>query len=158
MLQRSPECRAFQPIEPPRRRAARGSLLALVGFVGLAALVPLSRSRIPDLPAGLVSVEAFLCPLTGFAAWLVWRRIDVGLDRKRAALRRWGWFLLAGLWPGFIPLVSMPAFPSIALLLCLALGGWTALSFRKLHVNAGLLMLPYLIWIIASISIVTTRF
>ena len=126
--------------------------------MGLAVLVPLCRSGIPDLPAGLISTEALLCPLTGFAAWLVWRRIDVGLDRKRTALRRWGWFLLAGLWPGLMPFFHTPAFPSVALLLCLALGGWTALSFRKLHLNAGWLMLPYLIWIIASIAIVTTHF
>ena len=96
--------RAFQPIEPPRRRAARASLFALLGFVGLAALVPLTRAPFASLPRALLIAETLLCPLTGVAAWLVWRRIDVGLDRKRAALRRWGWLLLvSGLWPSLAP-------------------------------------------------------
>ncbi len=131
----------------------------MLGFVGLAALVPLTRAAIPRLPAGFVSVEAFLCPLTGFAAWLVWRRIDVGLDRKRAALRCWGWFLLVGgLWPTLIPAIPSPAFPAAGLLLGLGLGTWTAFCFRKLQPNASFLMLPYLAWSIASVVIVTTRF
>lgn len=100
-----------------------------------------------------------LCPLTGVAAWLVWRRIDVGLDRKRAALRRWGWLLLvSGIWPSLAPAVASSGFPAFALLLALALAIWATLSFRKLQPNAALLMLPYVVWIVMTVTIVTARF
>lgn len=123
-------------------------------------MVPLTRASLtailPQLPRGLLSVEAVLCPLTGVAAWLVWRRIDIGLDRKRAALRCWGWLLLlCGLWPGLWPAFDQAAYPVFAVLLCLALAGWTAISFQRLQPRAALLMLPYIAWL-ATIAIVAT--
>lgn len=126
-------------------------------------MVPLTRASltvaIPHLSNAVLTLEAVLCPLTGFAAWLVWRRIDVGLDRKRAALRRWGWFLLVSdLWPSLRPAFPNPAFPALALLLCLVLAGWTAFSFRSLQPRATLLMLPYIAWIATIVIIATVSF
>ncbi len=105
------EGRVFQTYEPPSRRAARSSLLALIGFVGMSLLVWAANGAIvagsargwyPSLaappgtpPAWLFApVWTALYPVMGVAAWLVWRRIDVGAERKRAALRSWGWQLL----------------------------------------------------------------
>lgn len=122
-------------------------------------MVPLTHAPISYFPRALLTAEALLYPLTGVAAWLVWRRVDIGLDRKRAALRRWGWLLLvSGLWPSLDPAFPNSAFPTLALLLCLALAAWTGLSFRKLQPNAALLMLPYLVWIITTVTIATLRF
>lgn len=105
------EGRVFQTYEPPSRRAARGSLFALIGFVGMSLLVWAANVAVIagssrgwyDLlaaPRGAAPVRLFapvwtaLYPVMGVAAWLVWRRIDVGAERKRAALRSWGWQLL----------------------------------------------------------------
>ena len=80
----------------------------------------------------------------GVAAWLVWRRIDVGAERKRAALRLWGWQLLANsLWyPAFFGLHS----PALGLLVAAFLLAATLLVIRRfapLQPAAALLMLFY---------------
>ena len=144
--------RAFQPTEPARRRAARANLLALIGFIGFAVLVPLARAGVSGHAADLL-IEAAASPLAGVAAWLVWRRIDVGLDRKRAALRRWGWLMMLGaLWPA-IPAASAPL-----LTLGVAMAGWTVLSFRRLRPVAALLLLPFAAWLLVSAAVLIARF
>lgn len=130
--------------------------------------MPLARASFAEDATALISrallapslaAEAVLCPLTGLAAWLVWRRIDVGLDRKRAALRRWGWVLmLSALWPAALHGAHDPALAFMVLLLCLAAIAWTTLSFRRLQPRAFLLMLPYAAWIGVMAAIATLRF
>ncbi len=130
-------------VSSPDRRAARASLLALIGFIGLSALVPLARAALAPGTAAFIAPGA-LYPLTGVAAWLVWRRIDVGVERKRAALRRWGWqLLLSGLWPAAL-YGAHDAALGLAVLALLAVAlGLTLLAFASLQPRAALLLLPY---------------
>ena len=100
-----------------------------------------------------------LCPLTGIAAWLVWRRIDVGLERKRAALRRWGWVLmLSSLWPAALYGAHSPPLALCFLLLGLIAAAGTTVSFRTLQPTAAILMLPYTAWIAIICGIATLHF
>lgn len=159
------EDRAFQTYEPPSRRAARGSLLALIGFVGLSLLVWAANGAITagSAPAWYWSLTAppgtpptwlfapvwtALYPLMGVAAWLVWRRIDVGAERKRSALRIWGWQLLANsLWsPAFFGLHSLGA-SLVVIVLLLAAILMTVRRFVPLQPVAAVLMLPYGLWV-----------
>ena len=107
----------------------------------------------------MFSAEAVLCPVTGIAAWLVWRRIDVGLERKRAALRRWGWvLLLSSLWPAALYGAHSPSLAMVFLVLGLMAAAWTAFSFRPLQPIAALLMLPYTAWIAINAGLATVHF
>jgi len=159
------EGRAFQTYEPPSRRAARGSLLALIGFVGLSLLVWAANGAItagsvrgwygslaepPGTPPTwlFAPVWTTLYPVMGVAAWLVWRRIDIGAERKRAALRTWGWQLLINsLWsPAFFGLHNLGlALVVIGLLLAAIL--LTIRRFAAIRPVAAVLMLPYAFWV-----------
>lgn len=85
--------------------------------------------------------------LPGGAAWLVWRRVDVGLHRKRSALRLWGWSLPArAVWAASmaLPFAGHGAGAAAALGL---LGGLTLLCIRAfwpLHRFAAAMLLPYM--------------
>lgn len=156
-----PECRAFQPSEPPDRRARRSSLLALLGFLGLGLLASLSGAAASGSAQGWFrSLDA--PPLTppdwlfgpiwtvlyaslGVAAWLVWRRMDVATERKRAALRAWGWqLLLNAAWPPvFFGLHSL-AGGMLAMMALLASAAWTMRAFWPVQRGAALLLVPYL--------------
>lgn len=160
-----PECRAFQTIEPHDRRARRSSLFALLGFVGLCLLVWAANGAItagsvqgwyrtlnrppltpPDWLFGPVWTVLYLC--IGTSAWLVWRRMDVATERKRAALRVWGWqLLLNAAWPPvFFGLHSLPG----GMVVILALGVSILLTIRAfwpLQRAAALLLVPYLAWV-----------
>jgi len=159
------EGRVFQTYEPPSRRAARGSLLALIGFVGLSLLVWAANGAITagSTPAWYWSLTAppgtppawlfapvwtALYPVMGVAAWLVWRRIDVGAERKRAALRSWGWQLLANsLWsPAFFGL-HRPGLSLVVIVLLLASILLAIRRFVPLQPVAAVLMLPYALWV-----------
>lgn len=139
-------------------------MLALVGFVGLCLLVGASNAAItaggvrpwyaglakpPGTPPNwlFAPVWTTLYILLGVAAWLVWRRIDVGADRKRAALRAWGWALAANaLWsPAFFGL-HMPGLSMAMLAAMLATTGVTLHRFRPLQPLAAALTLPYAGW------------
>jgi len=138
-------------------------LLALIGFVGLAALVPISREWIVSgeraFAPAIWTLGFLLYPLTGLAAWLVWRRIDVGLDRKRAALRRWGWqLLLGGLWPAALYGAQSPALAGAVLALLLATAAATVIAFRRLQRDAALLLGPYCAWLICTAALAAGRF
>ena len=162
-MRRSTGERAFQPNEPPRRRAARSNLLALIGFIGLSALAPIARAA---LAAGAGTAQplpwvpaALLYSSSGVAAWLVWRRIDVGLERKRAALRHWGWQLLfSGLWPAALYGLNSPALAVSALASAFLAAALTLLAFRRLQASAALLLLPYLAWLFYATLTSADRF
>ena len=131
--------------------------------MGLAALVPISRAWIAsggrEAAPAVAALGFVLYPLTGLAAWLVWRRIDVGLDRKRAALRRWGWqLLLGGLWPAALYGASSPALAGALLLLLLLAAMATALAFKPLHRGAALLLAPYALWLVCTAAQAADRF
>lgn len=90
-----------------------------------------------------------LYPITGVAAWMVWRRIDVGLSRKRAALRAWGWQLLLGsLWPAALYGVQSPALATAIVCGLLVLAFVTLFAFRRLQPGAALLLTPYCAWLL----------
>ena len=159
------ECRAFQTVEPPYRRAQRASLFALVGFLGLCLLVFVANGAVTAS-----SVRGWYCTLAqpplsppdwlfapvwtalylamGVAAWLVWRRIDIAAHRKRRALRIWGWQLLANaLWPAaFFGLQSVGLGLAVVVVLLAAIV-MTVRSFWPLQRMAALLLLPYLAWV-----------
>lgn len=137
-------------------------MLALIGFIGLAVLVPLVRTAAARgaglSPPDPALAAALLYPLSGLAAWLVWRRIDVGVERKRGALRRWGWqLLLSGLWPAALSGLQTPI-TAVLLLLLLGAAAATLLSFRRLHAGAALLLLPCVAWVICTAIASADRF
>jgi len=158
------EQRVFQPLESQRRRATRFSLFALTGFVGMCLLVGGSNAAVtargvhgwydtlphpPGTPPNwlFAPVWTALYILLGVAAWLVWRRIDVAAERKRAALRAWGWMLAANaLWsPAFFGLHRPDlALGVLALMLATAVMAWG--RFRPLQPWGAALLLPYLAW------------
>lgn len=108
---------------------------------------------------GLAVLAAALYLLTGFAAWLVWRRVDIGLERKRAALRRWGWqLLLSGLWPAAWYGAHSPALTMTILALLLLALALTVLAFLRLQTGAALLLLPYCVWLCCAASLYVGRF
>lgn len=125
--------------------------------------MPLSRAALtlefaPVLP-WLWLAAALLYPLSGLAAWLVWRRVDVGLERKRAALRRWGWqLLLGGLWPAALYGAGSPALALSLLALLLILAAVTWLAFFRLQTGAALLLLPYCMWVVYVALIAADHF
>ncbi len=89
-----------------------------------------------------------LYPVMGVAAWVVWRRIDIGAERKRAALRTWGWQLLINsLWsPALFGLHSLGLglFVIGSLLVAVLL---TIRRFVPLQPVAAALMVPYALWV-----------
>ena len=131
--------------------------------MGLAALVPIARVALANgvlsLRTPALAAEALLCPLTGVGAWLVWRRVDIGLERKRAALRRWGWVLMLGaLWPAALYGAGSPDLATLCQLFCFGLAAWTANAFRKLRPAAAVLLLPYTVWIATGAVLGVARF
>lgn len=157
--------RVFQPLEPPRRRAARASFLALLGFVGLALLAGVSNGTVAlhgiqerydilamppgTLPAWLLApVWAAVYVLAGAGAWLVWRRVDIGVERKRAALRLWGWGLLIdGAWsPAFFGLHGLGASLGIVLAM-LGVALLVAQRFRPLQPAGATLVMAHAAWV-----------
>jgi tryptophan-rich sensory protein len=154
------EDRVFQNVEPPYRGIVPGSLLALIGFVGLCLLVLtsnvafmrsaghawyLSLNPPPLTPPPLVFAPVWtaLYVLMGVAAWLVWRA-----TLARAPLRLWGWqLLLNALWtPAFFTLHS-PALAMLVIASLLALVLLTARAFARVDRLAMWLLAPYTLWL-----------
>ena len=82
--------------------------------------------------------------LPGVAAWLVWRRVDVGLHRKRRAIRLWGWAVLAqASWPGIAPSLHSPTAGLTALAVAGALTVWAIRAFWPVDRAAAAMLLPY---------------
>ena len=135
-------------------------ILALIGFVGLPLLVggasgsltaAAVREWYPSLipPPGrppnwlFAPVWTALYIAMGVAAWRVWRQVVP----HQAALRLWGWQLLANaLWtPAFFGLHS----PGLGLVVIVPLWGLIVLtlrSFVRLDRVAAALLVPYLLW------------
>lgn len=110
----------------------------------------LSLQRPPGTPPNWLfgPVWTALYPTIGVAAWLVWRRIDVGAERKRAALRLWGWQLLVNaLWsPAFFGLHRLDV-SLVVIVLMLASILLTMRRFAPISRAATWLMAPYLLWV-----------
>ena len=111
--------------------------------------MPIARAALvtghaPLIPHGLLVADTVLCPCTGIAAWLVWRRIDIGLDRKRAALRRWGWMLMvSALWPNALYVVGNRPLAAACALAAMVACFWTSRAFQRLRPVAAVLLVPY---------------
>jgi len=139
--------------------------LALIGFVGLCLLVwaangamtagsvngwYLTLVRPPLLPPDWVfgPVWTVLYVTIGVSAWLVWRRVDVAAHRKRAALRIWGWQLLANaLWPAAFFGLGRPGLGVAVIVLLWGSIVTTVRVFWPLQRGAAVLLLPYLGWV-----------
>lgn len=94
------------------------------------------------LPSWLFApVWAALQAVAGSAAWLVWRRVDIGVERKRAALRLWGWGLLidAAWSPAFLGLHGLGASLG-AVLVMLVVALLVARRFRPLQPAGAAMM------------------
>jgi translocator protein len=84
----------------------------------------------------------------GVSAWLVWRRVDVAMARKRAALLAWGWQVaLNAAWPSAFFGARSPGLGVVAILALLVSIVVVIRRFRPLHRGAALLLLPYLGWV-----------
>lgn len=153
--------RVFQ-IDPinPRLSAA----VTLLGFVGLCLLVGAASSGLtaqavrgwyltlsapPGTPPNwlFAPVWTLLYVLIGTAAWLVWRLPAHMFTAKTAALRLWGWQLLANaLWtPAFFGLHST-ALGLVVILPMVVLIGLTMRAFARLRPISAALLAPYLLW------------
>jgi len=91
-------------------------------------------------------VWSVLYALMGVSAWLVWRAR--GLAGARAALSLYLIQLVANAlwsWLFFAWHMGGPAFVEILLLWVLILA--TVIAFRRVSRTAGLLLLPYLVWV-----------
>lgn len=137
----------------------------MIGFVGLALLVWAANGAItaggvrgwygslaapPGTPPNWLfgPVWTVLYPLMGVAAWVVWRRIDIGADQKRAALRLWGWQLLINaFWsPAFFGLHQVGA-SLVIIVVMLAAILWTMRRFAAIQPLGAALMAPYALWV-----------
>lgn len=89
-------------------------------------------------------VWSALYPLAGLAAWLVWKRAGPG---SRAALRLWGWALLAAALHA-IALFGARNLEAAAVMavVCAVLLAAIAREFLKRSRIAGWLMVPSLLW------------
>jgi tryptophan-rich sensory protein len=85
----------------------------------------------------------------GVSAWLVWRRVNAGAHRKRAALTMWGWQLLANaLWPAAFFGLHDPALGLAVISVLLVAIAATVRMFWPLQRMAATLLLPYLAWVV----------
>lgn len=136
--------RAFHHPDP-LRRARRTGWLALLGFLGFASLAAAAGLAVG--PPGAPLAGAWWCAgawLPGLAAWLVWRRVDVGLHRKHRAMQLWGWAILAQVaWPGIAPSLHSTAAGYAALVAASALTGLAIRAFWPLDRTAAAMLLPY---------------
>ncbi len=96
----------------------------------------------------LAPVWAALQAVAGVAAWLVWRRVDIGVERKRAALRMWGWGLLV--YAAWSPAFLGPHGLGTSLGVVLAMLGVTLLvaqRFHPLQPAGAAMMAAYAAWV-----------
>ena len=84
----------------------------------------------------------------GVSAWLVWRRVDVSLARKRSALLVWGWQLaLNAAWPAAFFGARSAGLGLLAIVALLVSIVVVIVRFRPLHRGAAVLLVPYLCWV-----------
>ncbi|KNH18857.1 TspO and MBR [Arthrobacter sp. ZBG10] len=150
-----------------------GQAAALLGFLGLSmaawivASVPIilnstgwfaASVKAPWMPPGWMfrSMWMLLYAAVALAAWLVWRR-----QALRGSTRWWyaAQLLFNAAWPltffGLYPLIGTAALWG-ALVVIAGLGlsvGFLVVRFGPVSATAGLLMLPYLSWVIYSFSL-----
>ena len=150
-----------------RQGAALIGLLAVSWVVSLLGSLPIRMNagwyaladKAPWTPPGWIfgSVWLMLYAAMALAAWLVWRQRRVP---RGAGFRLYGGLLLLNLaWPlmffGLYPLVGAVAL-WLALLLIVAhavVATLTVLHFGPISRTAGLLMLPYVSWLVFSASL-----
>ncbi|MEO3934491.1 TspO/MBR family protein [Micrococcaceae bacterium Sec7.4] len=158
------------PVDRPWRRqsAALLGFLAVSWCVSLLGSLPIRMNgdgwyavadKAPWTPPGWIfgSVWLVLYAAMAVAVWLVWRQRRVD---RRPALRAYGALLLLNLaWPftffGLYPMLETAAL----WLALLVIGGHAVtatiavLSFGPISRTAGLLMLPYVSWLVFSASL-----
>ena len=162
---RRPELTGDRPRQ--RQGTALIGLLAVSWVVSLLGSLPIRMNagwyaladKAPWTPPGWIfgSVWLMLYAAMAAAAWLVWRQRRVP---RRAAFRLYGGLLLLNLaWPlmffGLYPLVGAAAL-WLALLVIGAhavVATLTVLHFGPISRTAGLLMLPYVSWLVFSASL-----
>ncbi|MFC7848181.1 TspO/MBR family protein [Arthrobacter sp. NPDC057388] len=159
---------------PPARRRTAVEIAGLLGFLAASALVAWLGSqatisnvtgwyetadKAPWSPPNWVfgPVWTALYTAMAVAAWLVWRSRS---PRRRAALRVYGVQLALNLaWTpvffGLYPAWGSPAlWLALGIILALAVAvAATVLLFGPIRRTAGLLMLPYLSWVVFATSL-----
>lgn len=158
----------------PGKRPWVPQLAGLLGFVAVSLMVSMLGSvpiilnsngwyaladKAPWTPPGWMfgSVWTVLYGAMAVAAWLVWRQRTFP---RRGALKAYGALLALNLaWPltffGLYPVIGVGAL-WLALLVIAAhavAAALTVLRFGPISTSAGLLMLPYLSWLVFSASL-----
>ena len=176
-MQPDPETTAARTLSrsgPAGNRSAGHQLLALLVLLGASALVAAlgglatadnvqgwyaSADKAPWSPPNWLfgPVWTFLYVAMAVAAWLVWRRRSAG---SRTALWTYGVQLVLNLlWTpvffGLYPTLGSPAlWISFVIIVALAAAvAATVLRFGPISRVAGLLMLPYLSWVVFAASL-----
>ena len=160
------------PPSPGRQAAALLCLLAIshgVSFVASLVIIGnaggwyAAAEKAPWTPPGWAfgAVWTVLYTTMGVAAWLVWRQgTGFASGRSRGAMTVYGILLLLNL--AWAPLFfgMYPMFGAAALWLALLViaahavaAGATVVRFGLISRPAGLLMLPYVSWIVFSLSL-----
>lgn len=162
------------PVVPGRpARGSRRQVVGLLGFLGLSmaawtiASIPImlnstgwfaTSAKAPWTPPGWMfrTMWMFLYAAVAVSAWLVWCR-----HALHGSTRRWyaAQLLFNAAWPltffGLHPLIGTAAlWVALAVLtgLCVSVG-FLVVRFGPVSNSAGLLVLPYLSWVIYSLSL-----
>lgn len=151
-----------------RQAAALGVFLAVSFVVSFVGSLPIRANAAgwyaaaltaPWTPPALAFSSVWLLLYAGMAvaAWLVWRQ---RLLPRRPALLAYGGLLLLNLaWPlmffGMYPMMGVSALWLALVLIAAhaALAAATVFRFGPISTAAGLLMLPYLSWLVFSASL-----
>jgi benzodiazapine receptor len=156
------------------RRSVRSQALGLAAFLGLSALVAglgglvtaanvsgwyVAADKAPWSPPNWIfgPVWSLLYVAMAVAAWLVWRRRTP--ESKAALLAYWAQLGLNLLWTpvffGLYPVIGSPAlWLALAVILALAIAlTFTVLLFGPISRTAGVLMLPYVSWVVFAGSL-----
>lgn len=91
-------------------------------------------------------VWTLLYGFMALAAWLVWRQ--GGMQQNKTAMQLYFIQLVINLgWSYMFFYLQAPLAAFLEILLLWALILWTLLSFRKAYSPAGVLLVPYLLWV-----------
>ncbi|WP_309976384.1 TspO/MBR family protein [Arthrobacter oryzae] len=151
----------------PRQVAALFGFLALSWSVSLLGSLPIRMNgawyaladKAPWTPPGWMfsSVWLTLYAAMAVAAWLVWRQRQVP---RAGAFKAYGGLLLLNLaWPllffGMYPMLGAAALwmAFVAIAAHALVATFTVLRFGPISRTAGLLMLPYISWLVFSASL-----
>ncbi len=132
------------------------SILIAEGIGALSGLLSMNAS---DIYNGLIQpifappswiyapVWAVLYFLMGVAAWLVWSSKAPNEDKRNALTAYFVQLLLNFIWPILFFSLNLRGLAFFELTVLLLIVVYTAIQFFEIDRRAGLLMLPYIVWL-----------